>query len=303
MSFFLLSLIAPAMWALSNHFDKFIVSRYFKEASLGGMMIFSALIAVAILPVAFVLQDEGLAVGSATALALIANGCLYLLAVQLYLMALRISDASSSVPILQLTPVVSFVLAYLILGETLSSEQMLGGVLIVLGAVAISFEISEGGPLKCRGDVFGLMFLSSFLFALQYILFKVYAMHADFWSTIFWESIGFVCFGIFLLVFVQSYRRDFLAVFVRQGWATTINLAGEVFNITGKIAFNYVSLLIPITLAWVGVGFQPLFVLLYSVILTAFFPHIGAEKVMGRHLIQKAVSVGVMLVGAYILNA
>ena len=72
--------------------------------------------------------------------------------------------------------------------------------------------------------------------------------------------------------------------------------------ITGKIAFNYVSLLIPITLAWVGVGFQPLFVLLYSVVLTVFFPHIGEEKVLGRHLIQKAVSVGVMLLGAYILN-
>jgi hypothetical protein len=33
------------------------------------------------------------------------------------------------------------------------------------------------------------------------------------------------------------------------------NLFGEVAKLTGKIAFNYFSLLIPITLAWVGVGF------------------------------------------------
>jgi hypothetical protein len=78
---------------------------------------------------------------------------------------------------------------------------------------------------------------------------------------------------------------------------------GELVNITGKITFNYVSLLIPITLAWLGVGFQPLFVLAYSLILTIFFPHISAENVLGSHLLQKAVSIGSMVAGAFILNA
>jgi hypothetical protein len=225
------------------------------------------------------------------------------LAVQLYLMALRKSDTSTAVPILQLTPVVSFILAYVVLGEALDPYQIVGGALIVLGALAISFEMNGGGRPSWRLDVLGLMFLSSFLFALQYLLFKLFAIQTSFWTTMFWESLGFIGFGISLLVFVASYRRNFIEVFGQGGSVVGVNLIGEIANLTGKIAFNYVSLLIPITLAWVGVGFQPLFILTYSVILTVFFPHIGKEKVLGVHLVQKATAVGVMLLGAYILNA
>ena len=118
----------------------------------------------------------------------------------------------------------------------------------------------------------------------------------------FWESVGFICFAMFLLTFVESYRRDFFSVFGKSGRATGINLAGEVINITGKVVFNYVSLLVPITLAWIGVGLQPLFILAYSVVLTIFLPQISAENVRGKHLVQKVLAVGTMLVGVYILN-
>jgi uncharacterized membrane protein len=302
MSMFLLTLIAPALWAVANHLDKIIVSRYFQNASLGAMMIFSALIGIAVLPVAFIFQDQAFAVGVITPLVILANGCLYLLGVQLYLMALRAGDASACVPILQLTPVISFVLAYLILGETLSANQLIGGVFIVSGALLISLEISLGKRTRWRADILSLMLLSSFLHSVQYLLFKVFATQINFWSTMFWESLGFVCFGIFLLVFVKSYRLDFLTVFGKKWRATGMNLLGELVNITGKITFNYISLLIPITLAWLGVGFQPLFVLVYSLILTVFFPHISTENVLGSHLIQRALAIGLMVVGAFILN-
>lgn len=303
MRMFLLTLIAPAMWALSNHFDKFIVSRYFKNASVGAMMVFSSLIALAVLPFAYILQAHAFQIGLLMPGVLILTGCLYLVAVQLYLTALRVSETSTAVPILQLTPVISFVLARVILGETLAPNQMLGGALIVLGAFVISFEMDAGGRPSWRLDVLGLMSLSSFLFASQFLLFKFFAVRTDFWTTMFWESVGFISFGFFLLFFITSYRRDFFAVFGKGGLPVGVNLLGELVNITGKLVFNYVSLLIPITLAWVSVGFQPLFILFYSVILTVFFPHICRENVLGAHLIQKATAVGVMLVGAYILNS
>jgi uncharacterized membrane protein len=302
MRIFLLTLIAPAMWALSNHFDKFIVSRYFKNATLGAMMVFSSLIALAVLPIAYALQDQAFQIGALTPTVLIFNGCLYLVAVQLYLMALRVSDTSTAVPI-QLTPVISFALAYVALGETLAPNQTLGGALVVLGALIISIEMNAGRRPSWRVDVLALMFLSSFLFALQFLLFKLFAIKTNFWTTMFWESAGFVSFGAFLLIFIAPYRRDFFAVFGKGGLPVGVNLLGEVVNLTGKIAFNYVSLLIPITLAWVGVGFQPLFIVTYSVILTIFFPHICKEDVLGAHLAQKITAIGLMLVGAYILNS
>ena len=302
MKLFLLTLIPPALWAVANHVDKFLVSRYFKDASLGAMMVFSSLIGVLVLPVAFFLQDQAFAVGFLTPMIIVLNGCLYLVGVQLYLMGLRVSDASTAGPILQMTPVLSFFLAYIVLGETLSSNQMIGGALIVCGAVAISIEMGGGARFRCRGDVLWLMTGASLFHAVQFLLFKVFAIKINFWSTMFWESVGFICFAMFLLTFVESYRRDFFSVFGKSGRVTGINLAAEAINIIGKVVFNYVSLLIPITLAWIGVGLQPLFILAYSVVLTIFLPQISAENVLGKHLVQKLLAVGIMLVGACILS-
>lgn len=303
MTNFLLSLIAPALWAASNHFDKYIVGRYFKNTSVGAMMIFSALIGVVVLPVAYIFQDAAFSISPATALLIALNGCLYLVAVQPYLKALRISDASASVPMFQIIPVITFVLAKIILKEDLTTNQLLGGLLIVLGAVIISFEMIEGKKLKLRGDVLGLMFLSSLIFAVNFVLFKLFAVDTSFWTTTFWESVGFIGFGVALLIFAKSWRRDFMNVFTKQNLATGLNVTNEAINIVAKVTFNYVSLLAPITLAWIGVGFQPVFVLVYSILLAAFFPHINDEQVKGKHLVQKIVSILIMLIGAYILNS
>lgn len=302
MNAFLLSLIAPALWAASNHFDKYIVGKYFKSTGVGAMMVFSALVGLAVMPVAFIFQKSAFDVSALTALLIALNGCLYLVAVQPYLKALKISDASAAVPMFQIIPVISFVLARVVLNETLTTNQMLGGLLIVLGAIIISFEMQEGSKLKLRADVLGLMFLSSLIFAVNFLIFKVFAIDTDFWTTTFWESVGFIGFGISLLLFVKPYRRDFFRVFTKNPMATGLNVTNEFINIIAKITFNYVSLLAPLTLAWIGVGFQPVFVLAYSVLLAAFWPQISKENVAGKHLVQKLSSIAIMLIGAYILN-
>jgi drug/metabolite transporter (DMT)-like permease len=303
MSLFLLTLVAPAMWALSNHFDKFIVSRYFNDASLGAMMVFSGLIGFAVLPVAYFFQEGAFSLDISAVTVLIFNGTLYLTAVLMYLLALRTSDTATVVPIFQIIPVLTYILAFFVLGETLSTEQLLGGALIIIGAFSISIELGSGRGLRWRRDILGLMFLSSLIFSLQFVLFKAYAVDVSFWNAMFWESAGFALTGVLLLLFHSSFRRDFLSVFVSGGLAPGLHVVGEACNITAKIVFNYVSLLVPITIAWAGVGFQPLFVLAFSVILTLFLPQVGRENVLGKHLVHKAASVAVMLIGAYILNS
>lgn len=299
----LVALIAPALWAANNHFDKYIVGKYFKSTGVGAMMIFSALIGVLVLPVAGFLQQSAFSINPLTALLIALNGCLYLVATLPYLKALKISDASAAIPMFQVIPVISFVLAWVILGETLTGNQMAGGLLVVLGAIIISFEMQEGRKLKLRSDILALMFLSSFIFALHFLFFKVFAVDTDFWTTVFWESVGFVAFAVFLLAFIKSYRRDFLAVFRKNGEIViSLNVFNEVINILGKLVFNYASLLIAITLAWIAVGFQPVFVLLYSVILAAFFPHISKENVAGKHLVQKIIAIAVMLIGISVIS-
>lgn len=302
MNAFLIALIAPALWAVANHFDKYIVGKYFKSTSVSAMMIFSALAGILVMPFAGFFQHTAFTINPWIALLIILNGWLYLVATLPYLKALKISDASVAVPMFQIIPVISFVLAWLFLGETLSGNQMAGGALVILGAIIISFEIQDGRKFKVRGDTLGLMLLSSLIFALNFLVFKILAIETDFWTTVFWESVGFVAFGVGLLGFVKPYRRDFQAVFRKNGKVIIgLNIFNEIINIVAKLVFNYASLLMVITMAWIAVGFQPVFVLIYSVILAILFPHISKENVTGKHLAQKLATVTIMLIGIYII--
>jgi uncharacterized membrane protein len=301
---FLATLIAPALWAASNHFNKYLVSRVMPSAGVGTIVIFAALVGVLVLPVALIFQNEAFSIGFLPPLLIAFNGCLYLLALIPFLKALRVSDASSVIPILQVIPIISFLLARIFLGEVLSSNQLIGGALILLGALIISFEASSSGgqtKLRLRSDALGLMLLSAFFYSVSFLLFKVFSLKAEFWTTTFWESVGFIAYAAALLIFVPSYRSDFLAVFPRNRMATGLAMSNEVINIVAKIAFNYISLWVPIAVAWLGVSFQSVFVLLYSILLAKLYPQISKEAVEGKHLVQKGVAITLMLLGAGIM--
>ncbi len=93
-------------------------------ARVGAIVIFAASVGVVTLPIAFYLQHEAFDLELHQSLLLALNGALYLCALTPLLKALRISDASTVIPILQIIPVFSFILAWVFLGETLSFQQI-----------------------------------------------------------------------------------------------------------------------------------------------------------------------------------
>jgi drug/metabolite transporter (DMT)-like permease len=207
------------------------------------------------------------------------------------------------VPLFQLIPVFSYVLAYLVLGETLVIYQILGGVFIVGGAIGISLDLSDGKKIKFKKEVFWLMMLSSVIFALNFLFFKYFAIQSNFWFTSFWEYVGFAIFAVLIMLFVKSYRAQFVDV-LRNNKVTVLGLNGanEIINIIAKISFNFASLLTPVTLVWVVNGLQPFFVFVYGVLLTLFFPKISQENISKKVLSQKLLAIIVMFIGAYIIN-
>lgn len=303
MNWFLIALIPPALWSVTNHFDKYLLSKYFKGGGVGALMIFSSIIGVFVLGLIALIHPEVLRVPPHNAFLISLNGFLYILAILPYFYALQKDEASIAVPLFQMVPVFSYVLGWVVLKEQLSSIQIAGGLFILLGAVGMSLELLEGKRVRFKKDVFLLMALSSLLFALNFLFFKFFALESTFWVTSFYEYIGFVVFALLLLVFVAPYRKEFIAV-MKKNSLTVLSLNGvnEVVNIIAKLSFNFASLLTPITLTWVVNGFQPLFVFLYGVILTVFFPHISQEKIGKKHLAQKLAAILVMFIGAYLLN-
>lgn len=147
------------------------------------------------------------------------------------------------------------------------------------------------------------MMLSSLLFSLNFLFFKFFALQESFWTTSFWEYVGFAVFALILMLFVKSYRKEFFAV-MKENKIPVIGLNGfnEIVNILAKIAFNFASLLAPVTAIWIVNGFQPLFVFVYGIILTLFFPHISQESISKKHLLQKLFSILLMLAGSFFMQ-
>ena len=302
MTWFLIALIAPALWAVTNHIDKYLLDRYFKSGGEGALFIFSSIIGLFFFPIVLFIHPEALQYPIGTALLIALNGALYIVGLIPYVYALRKGDASVIIPLFQLIPVFSFGLAWVVLGEVLTASQIIGGIIIILGSIALSFEMNEVKRLSFNKSAFWLMVLASFLTALSFLFFKFFALEASLLTTVFWEYVGFFLTAVALFVFIPVYRKQFLNV-LKENKASVLSLNGinEFLNIIGKFSFNFASLLVPITLIWFVVGFQPLFVFVYGIILTLLFPHISKEKVTRGHLAHRLITICVMLIGTYIL--
>lgn len=301
MSWFLIALFPPLLWGISNFIDKYLLSKYFKIGGIGALLIFSALTGTFLLPIIFIFQRSSLTISFFEGSLMILNGIIYMVALVPYLYALKKDETSVIVPIFQLIPVISYFLAYYILGETLTGVQIVASLLIIGGAIIIAMDI-DGRMPRFKTDTFLLMFLSSLFYSFSTVIFKFVANNNHFWKTTFWEYIGFTLAAMILLL-IPSYRKEFRQVICENKLSfMTLNIFNEIINILSRILMTFATLLAPLALVWVVNGFQSFFVFIMGIGLTIFFPHINSESLRKRHLLQKTIAIMIMFIGAYYLN-
>ncbi len=302
MTWFLIALIAPVLWAVSNHLDKYLISRYFTKGGVGALMIFSAVIGFLLLPVIYFIEPAVLSLNPIFAAMQTLNGMMYVVAILPYFYALNKEDASMVAPLFQVMPIFGYFLALIFLGENLTITQMSASLLIIFGAVLISMK-NDGKGKKFKSQVFWLMMLSSFFLSVNGLIFKYVAIHTDYWASSFWEYVGLSVCAILLFIFVKSYRRQFLNVFAYDKTAVlTLNGLNEVVNTGGQLVMSYATLLAPLALVWVVNGFQSLFVLIIGIFLAIFFPKLTDESLDKKYILQKVIAILVMFMGMYLLN-
>ncbi|MFA5051175.1 MAG: EamA family transporter [Patescibacteria group bacterium] len=301
MNWLFIAILSPLLWTITCFIEKFLISKYFKS-SIGTLVIYSSLIG---LPVAILIaffNPRVLSLNWTTSIFIILNSSLYIIYLFPYFKALSKADTSVVVPIFQTIPVFSYFLAFFILKETLSGMQIIGSLLIILGAVGISLKFKDK-KIHLTKDVLFLQLLASFIVALNYLFFKFFAIKLDFWTVSFWQYLGFIIFGLILLIFVKSYRRDFILSFKKNsGSIIALNAVNEILNIVAMIIFTFATLLAPLALVWVINGFQPLFAFLIGIGLTLFFPHLIKEDLRKKIILQKIFFILLMFFGAYLLK-
>ncbi len=313
MSWLVYAFSGPVLWAISTHLDKYLVERYFKRSDVAVLLVFTAFIGVLALPFIAVCQPAVFTPRPGSIALIVASGILYMGAMLLYLRALQGEEASVVAPFFQASPLFAYGLAYVVLGETLSSRQLLGGVSIVVGALIVSVRLtpaapslasSAGGGGERRGfkiRLAALMLACGFALALSSLIFKAFALTVDFWTTTFWLFVGQAIFGAALLA-VPSYRKQLAAV-VRANTAAlvTINGSNELINLGGSLGNRYALMFAPLSVVQAIGSTTTLFVFAFGVLITVFFPRLSREQLSLGDLIQKGaaavlVAAGVVLV-------
>lgn len=299
MSWFFYALAGPAIWGLVNHFDKFVISKYFEGKGVGSLVIFTGMSGFLFSILIYIFKYSEIFVSFSSGFFIAINGALLVAAFIPYLYAMENDEASTVATLYQLIPVFGYFLGLIFLNEQLSGIQLVGSMLIIMGAVIISLDFSVGIKIKLRN--FFLMALSSFMVALNGLIFKVIALNENFWGTAFWEYIGGFIFSIILFMSISLYRRQFIDMIKRNKIVIGINLISESLNVIAKLFANFASLIAPLVLVWVVNGFQPVFVLFYGIVLTLLFPGSYKEEISKKILFQKFIAIFIIISGTYLL--
>ncbi|HEX4296371.1 MAG TPA: EamA family transporter [Rhizomicrobium sp.] len=297
MTWIVLAFCGPVLWAASTHIDKYLVERFFKDSGVGALLIFTALIGLFGLPFIAAFVDV-FAIGATGIAVTSLSGLLYLTAMYFYLRALQQEEATVIAPLFQTSTLFTYAIAYFVLHERLTGTRLLGGLLIIVSAAAISYE--PGHRFKL-GIVAPILACTATL-AASSVIFKFFAIKDAFWAVTFWSFAGEALFGAVMLA-IPRVRRDFLGMFKKSpGAVIGINAANELINLGGGLAMRYASLLGPVSLVQAIGGTTSFFVFAFGVILSLFFPKLGRENLSRESLVQKGVAVILIVAGVILIG-
>jgi uncharacterized membrane protein len=301
MSWLFFAFSGPVLWAISVHLDKYLVERFFKESNVAVLLVFTAFAGLVMLPFIWYFDRHVTdpAIGSIAVIGF--SGILYMGAMLLYLRALQSEEASVVAPFFQASPLFGYALGYLVLGERLSRTQLTGGALIIVGALIVSLRFgAAAGAFKLRLAM--LMLGCGFVLSVATLIFKIFAIEVEFWTTTFWMFVGEAVFGAALLM-VASYRAQLVMV-LRSNTAAllSINASNELINLGGGLGNRYALLFAPLSIVQAIGSTTTLFVFLFGVLLSLAFPRFGRENLSGRELAQKGIAAVFVALGVALVT-
>lgn len=290
----LLLLLAPFVFNLSGLIDTYLTQLFWKDqldgwlhSSTWTLMIIWWIVALIFLVFVGLFRYNYIFVIRWSALFhLVLSGMMFWLASFPYFESLKIDKIENIFPILQTIPLFTYLIANIVLGESMSLISIVIMILVVLVTGLFSRNISTG-RLHIRSLL--LVLLSSILYAISYVFFKIW-----WWEEVhlrvsyFWEHIWI---ALFCLLFLLSHKIRISTVryFKNNGiWFSWLNIGNELLFIVGIIIVNYLSLQYPIAFVNTIVNWlQPLLWFIMVYIAYKIFPSIFEWEYSSKELSWK----------------
>lgn len=294
MNWVLLSMVAALFWALSNFVDKYVLDKHSK--GIYDFLFFSTITSWFLF--AGIFFFIGMPELTGYSWIPVFTGALLAYSYGFYGKALEQGDTSSLVILFKLIPVMTVILAFIFLGQALSSNELLGFIVVLIGATIVSLEKSRSFVIKG----FGMILIAILLWSVMTLFVDYGLTKMSFWDYLLLDTLGSALAGPTLLL-IPAMRRQIMdglrtAVLAKYVWFNGNNLLDAI----GQISIKKALAIAPSAgLVTVVMQVQSFYAIVIGILLTIFLPHIIKENISARNVLKKSIGAIIMFSGVYIL--
>ncbi|MBW2989924.1 DMT family transporter [Candidatus Woesearchaeota archaeon] len=290
-------LAASFIWSITAIINRFCRVRYI-ESSIGYLIFIFPTCLFALITLLF---EPFMFLPARETIFALSTGVLTTLGYYFYLEAIHKEELSRVYILFGVGPLFVLVLSSLFLKEALAIGQYIAFALIFTGSTLISFKRIEERIKLTFGAL--LVFLSSFAFAAQDIVFK-HISSINLATMMIYREAGYIL-SIFLIILLFPSARRCTKKIIHDLNLKQTSLVYSA-EIIGMIAFFFIYLAIqrgPVSLVKVTQGFETIFVFILVIFLSSFFPKILKEELSIKVISIKIAAIALMLAGLYLIVA
>jgi len=290
----ILSISATLCWATSNIIDKTVLTKWVRKPLVPIIIVGAVWLILGIVTYLF----KGFSYLSPINISLaILTGIITIIAWIFYYKAMQIQEASRVVPLTNLSQLFVLILAAIFLGEILTPLKYLGIFLLITGAILISiknFKISFG-------TAFWWIILTAGLYAINSILTKYLLNSTDFWTVFGYRGIGMFIGSIpitylFIGDLIGTVKQNGKRVIIAISASESITAFGILLSVMA-MSIGYITLVSSLQ------AFQPFFVLLFTILLSIFFPSILKEEISKSTIFLKVLAIASIVIGVILVTS
>lgn len=299
-TWFLIALLAPLCFSLTNYADQLITRQYFADSPLNFVVLGGLSSLLVLVPMALVVpQVFDVPLGAVPMILL--PGILYFIVLIPYAYALNKEDAGNVLPLFQMIPFFSLLVETMMGGKGFGLTVVWGATLIVGGAIAIGWNYkAKHLPIHPM-----LLILLSAAICGVYAVVLDSSSHAWPWYKVtFWNLLGWVVAASTCMLVHKNCRQGVVAsVRKTKGKVIFYDFAQQALDMLATVFLILAMARAPsATHVMLVGGLQPLFLLVLAVILGRTLPKYYAQEPLDRHFIYKCLGAGVVFYGLYLLQ-
>jgi uncharacterized membrane protein len=306
MSWLILALLQPLLWAALDVIEKFQLEKIFKHWVSYFTMFYVIYLSLGFAIVSFNLVTNPvmnpLGLDPLYTLIAMAAGLLYAVTIIFYLKGLSIEETSRIIPLSYIGTIFVAILAFLFLNEIFSLPKYIGMAALVAGSIAISYKKSK--KASSLGSLFtpalSFIIFAAFLDAITSVLSKFFMLKYDYWSLMFWFYFGALVVTASMFV-KKSNRLRFLRVKeLSRRQLLFVCIIPVIYFAADLVWFVAVSEGPLSLISFLGTT-EPFFVFLFTLFLSLFVPKILKEEVSRSIVYLKLVAIALIMLGAYLV--